>query len=172
MQRRVRVLVWLLAAFTVLLPLAAFGQTVRLQDGTGPSRAVVTSSGALFVTSSASAGGAAGQNVCTSVAPINQATSTQVITGVAAQRIYICAIFLLSATAQSVSIVEGTGTVCATGIAGLVGGTTASVSLAANGGFVLTAAAPWMRTQTVADNVCVLQSGVGNVSGTITYQSQ
>ena len=172
MRHRVRALVWLLAAATVLLPFAAFGQTVRLQDGTGGSTAVVTSSGALFVTSSGTVAGAAGQNVCPSVAPINQITSTQVITGVAAQRIYICAIFLLSATAQNVSVVEGTGAVCAGGIAGLIGGTTASVAVAGNGGFAMTAASPWLRTQTVADNVCILQSGAGNVSGTITYQSQ
>jgi hypothetical protein len=171
-MRRARFAVWVLALGALLWPLVAFGQTVRLQDGTGTPRAVVTSDGALFVTSSSTAGAAAGQNVCTSVASINQATSTTVVTGVAGQRVYICAVFLLSATAQSVSVVEGTGTVCATGITGLIGGTTASVSLAANGGFAMTAASPWLRLQTVANDLCILQSGVGNVSGTLTYQSQ
>jgi hypothetical protein len=110
--------------------------------------------------------------VCTSVQAVNQTASTTVITGTASQFLYVCSIVLVSATAQNISVVEGTGTVCATGIAALVGGTTASVALAANGGFSSVAGLPWMKTKTAADNFCVLQSGSGNVSGTITYVSR
>lgn len=170
MRTRARVLVWVLAAGTLLLPLVAFGQTVRLQDGTGPNRASVNSAGALAVTLSTA--GASGNNVCTSVIAINQTASATVITGVANQRIYICGIFLLSAGAQNVSVTEGTGTNCGTGAAALIGGTTASVALGANAGFVMTAGTPFMRTQTNGDNLCVLQSATSNVSGTITYAIQ
>jgi hypothetical protein len=110
--------------------------------------------------------------VCTSVQSVNQTTGTTVITGTASQFLYICSIVLVSATAQNISVVEGTGTVCATGIAALVGGTTASVALAANGGFSSVAGLPWMKSKTAADNLCILQSGAGNVSGTITYTSR
>lgn len=107
---------------------------------------------------------------CTDSAAINQTTSTTIITGTSGQRIYVCGIILVSATAQNISLVEGTGTVCATGIAALIGGTTASVALAANGGFVGISHKPWMATQVNTNNLCVLQSGAGNVSGTISYK--
>lgn len=109
---------------------------------------------------------------CTSKVNIDQVTSTQAITGVASQFIHICSVVLVSATAQLVSVVEGTGAICATGIQGLMGGTSASMSFAANGGVASVSGVPWLRTQVVADNVCVLQSGAGNVSGVITYISK
>jgi hypothetical protein len=112
--------------------------------------------------------------VCTSFANVSQTAGTQVITGTASQFLYICAITLVSATAQSISIVEGTGTTCATAIQGIVGAssTTASMALAANGGFSAIAASPWLKTKTAADNLCLLQSGSGNVSGVISYVSR
>jgi hypothetical protein len=103
---------------------------------------------------------------------VSQTASAQIITGVAAKQTYICNAFLNSATAQSINIVEGTGSTCATGTAGMLGGTTASTgpNLAANQGFILPASAvPWMKTATAADNVCILQSGTGQVSGVIVY---
>lgn len=109
-------------------------------------------------------------NLCTNTVAINQTTSTTVITGTSGQRIYICGIVLVSATAQNISVVEGTGTVCATGIAALIGGTTASVALAANGGFSAVSEHSWMATQVNTNNLCVLQSGAGNVSGIISYR--
>ena len=110
-------------------------------------------------------------DLCTQLVAVTQAASTQLITGVTGTRTWICGIILVSATAQSISLVEGTGSVCATGIAGVIGGTTASVALAINGGFAAVSAGPWVRTVTLADNVCLLQSGTGNVSGIISYQT-
>ena len=106
---------------------------------------------------------------CTLIVAINQTTGTTIITGTASQRIYICSILLVSATAQNVSIVEGTGTVCATGITALYGGTTASIALAANGGFAQASPKPFISTQVTANGLCILQSGAGNVSGSISY---
>lgn len=102
----------------------------------------------------------------------NQTANGQIATSAAGLKIYICGIVLVSATAQSVSIVEGTGTACATGTAGIIGGVTPSVALAANGGFSSVAASPWVVSKTAADNVCLYQSGTGVVSGVISYAAQ
>ena len=115
--------------------------------------------------------GAQPPELCTQFVAVTQTASTQLITGVTGTRTWICGIVLVSATAQSISLVEGTGSVCATGIAGVIGGTTASLALAINGGFSAVAAGPWVRTATLADNVCLLQSGTGNVSGIVSYQT-
>jgi hypothetical protein len=105
--------------------------------------------------------------VCTSSIAINQTSSTDLVTST--NKLHICAILLVSATAQNLSLVEGTGTVCATGIAALIGGTTASVAVAANGGFSTPSDRAWLVTKTTADHLCLLQSAGGNVSGVITY---
>lgn len=105
--------------------------------------------------------------VCTSVIAINQTASTDIKTST--NKLHICSIVLVSATAQSISLVEGTGSTCATGTAALIGGTSASMSLAANGGFSAVSDRPWLRTATSADHLCLLQSGAGNISGIITY---
>lgn len=110
--------------------------------------------------------------VCTSSINFSQTSSAQLIAGVTAKKVYVCSVVAVSATAQNISVVEGTGSVCATGIAGLVGGSTASIALAANGGFVSTSGVPWIVTKTALDNLCLLQDGVGNLSGVITYVIQ
>jgi hypothetical protein len=108
---------------------------------------------------------------CTGVVSINQTASAQLVTGVAAQKIYVCSIVIVSAAAQNVSLVEGTGATCAVGTAGLIGGAAASMSLAVNGGVSSVASRPWMKSITAADNICLLQSGVGNISGVLTFVS-
>jgi hypothetical protein len=153
-------------------PALTTGQMVALQ---------VTSAGSLHTTvDNATALGQATMSVsspitfasdqigsCTGVIPINQTAATDLKTSVA--KLNICSVVIVSATAQSVSLVEGTGSVCATGIAALIGGTTASMALPANGGFTSISGLPWLKTQTTADHLCLLQSGAGNVSGIITY---
>jgi hypothetical protein len=88
--------------------------------------------------------------------------SAQIIAGVSAKKVYICSWNDQSVTAQNIAVVEGTGSVCATGIAtmpGLSGGTTAATGWNAGanggrtfgvGGFSIAGAG------TNADNVCVL----------------
>lgn len=108
-------------------------------------------------------------DVCTSFKAISQTASTDLVTST--NKLHICAMLIVSATAQSVSLVEGTGTTCATGTAAIMGATTAAngMALAANGGFTHTAERPFIVTATTADHLCLLQSGAGNVSGFISY---
>lgn len=108
---------------------------------------------------------------------INQTANAQLATGVAAERIYICSFNFVTATAQNVALVSGTGTTCGTSTSGVTGfgGATAATgyNLAANGGIVLPGSAnPYGQTDTNADNLCLFQSGVGQVSGGLTYVSQ
>lgn len=104
---------------------------------------------------------------CPNTISINQTSSTDVHTFT--NNIYICSVVLVSATAQSVSVVQGTGTTCATSPVGLIGGSTASMAFAANGGIVLDGSQPQIKGTATAQHLCVLQSSTGNVSGTITY---
>ncbi len=114
---------------------------------------------------------------CDSWADIDQTSGEQIITGVAGERIYVCAINLVTDTAQDISVVSGTGTVCATSpsaVQGLSGGSTAATgwNFAANGGIAYAGYGALARTDTDADNLCVLQSGSGQISGGIFYTSR
>jgi hypothetical protein len=117
--------------------------------------------------------GCAGQSIAnTKKATISQTASTQIIAGVSSKQTYICSMVIFSATAQSVNLVEGTGTTCGTGIAGLTGGTTAATGMAfaANGSVSRGAGNGLVTfTATAADNVCLLQSSTGQVSGVLIY---
>jgi len=106
---------------------------------------------------------------CTGVIPISQTSSTDLKT--MTNKGQICSIVLVAPDAEVVSLVQGTGTTCATGIAALIGGTTAAngISLAANGGFTATSSAPWLVMTSSAQHLCLLQSGSGRVAGVITY---
>lgn len=113
--------------------------------------------------------------VCTEFANIEQTSGEQIITGVASRRIYICSLNLVTATAQNIAVVAGTGTVCATttvAVPGTSGGATAATgwNLAANSGIVLGGGLGAIAKTTVnQDNLCILQSGSGQVSGAIAY---
>lgn len=112
-----------------------------------------------------------------SFAKISQTTNTQVITGTSAKKTYICAINLVTAGANNVAIVEGTGTVCATGIAGVsTGGTTAATgwNFAANDGLTQGngMGSVMAANNANADNVCILQSAAVQLSGVIAYVQQ
>ena len=107
---------------------------------------------------------------------ISQTAGTQLITGTASERIFICSIHVVTATAQNIALVSGTGTVCATSTSGVVGfgGATAATgwNFAANGGIQM-GHSNWSygKTDTDADNVCLLNSGSGQISGGLTYVS-
>jgi hypothetical protein len=103
--------------------------------------------------------------------PITTTANVQLITGTASKKTYICSIMLVSAAAENISLVAGTGTVCATSIVAVIGGTTAATgpNLAANGGFVVGDGAHAFAATTVnADNLCILKSGAGVVAGVMT----
>jgi hypothetical protein len=97
------------------------------------------------------------------------------VTGTSAKKIYICSINLVTAAANNVAMVEGTGTVCATGIAGMAGGSTAATgwNFAANGGLTQgNGMGSIMAEATNADNLCLLQSAAVQLSGVIGYVVQ
>jgi len=105
-----------------------------------------------------------------SIANINLTASGQIISG--SNYTFVCSVFLVTATAQNIAFVEGTGTTCATSTAALAGGTTAATgqNWAANGGFAMGTGQSWiMKTATSGDNICVLLSGTGQTSGNVTY---
>ncbi len=144
---------------------------VRLTDGTNPS--VFTASAASALTTNAALVVAASPNptaVCPNRIAINQTASADVLTST--NKIYICSIDLLLSGTETVSIIEGTGTVCATGTAALWGGTTADATHGmpfSNGGFSKTADRPFAQTLTTADHLCILKSGSGLLSGAMWY---
>jgi hypothetical protein len=107
---------------------------------------------------------------------IDQTSGEQIAAGVASERIIICSINLVTATAQNVALVSGTGAVCATSTSGLegFGGSTAGTgwNFAANGGLTYgNGSSSLGQTDTDQDNVCLFQSAGGQVSGGISYVS-
>lgn len=103
---------------------------------------------------------------------ISLTANTQIITGTASKQTYICSINIVVAAATNVAIVEGTGSTCGTGTAGMAGGSTAATgwNFAANGGLTLGNGDSWViKTATAADNVCILVSAANQVSGSIKY---
>jgi hypothetical protein len=112
--------------------------------------------------------------VCDNFKPFSVSANTQLITaGNGNMFIYICSATLSNgnAAAQPVSIVEGTGTTCATNTAGVIGNSTAAggVALAINGtatpGSGVGAIA---RTAVAGDNVCLF-TAAGPIGGVIAW---
>ena len=108
---------------------------------------------------------------------INQTGNTQLVAGTASKKIYICSIHVVVAAATSVAVVEGTGSVCAKGTAGVsgFGGATAATgwNFGANGGIAFGNGEAAVGAEgTAADNLCLYNSGSGQVSGGIGYVVQ
>lgn len=100
---------------------------------------------------------------CTITISISQTASTDLHTFVG--HAHICGVIISDATAtEAWSLVEGTGTTCATNKVALIGGTTAS----AVGSLSAVAAAPWLNTAVNGDHLCLLQGSTTNISGVIT----
>ncbi len=128
---------------------------------------------ALVVGVSPNSLGCAGASIGnTTSTPINVTANTQIISGAPGKQTYLCSINLISGAADNVALVEGTGTTCGTGTAGIAGGTTAVTgwNFAANGGLTLGNGLGMVaRTATAADNVCLFVSGSAQVSGSIVW---
>jgi hypothetical protein len=108
---------------------------------------------------------------------INQTANTQLAAGTASKKIYVCSIHVVVAAATNVALVEGTGSVCATGTAGVsgFGGATAATgwNFAANGGIVVGNGDSSVGAEgTSADNLCLYNSSAGQVSGGVSYVVQ
>lgn len=101
---------------------------------------------------------------------ISQTTGTQLITGTASNRIYVCSVLIMQASTstQTFSLVSGTGSVCGTSLGAVIGSTTAAAGMPAsfvhgNGsGFIA-------KTDTDAENLCLLQSTTDRLAGALTY---
>lgn len=156
--------------------------TVTVNAGTGNfNNASVGTNGSAAPGSSTQIGGTDGTNLqplyldpcqrgAKTYTAISLTANTQIITGAASKKTYVCEVHLIAAAATNVALVEGTGTVCATGIAGMAGGSTAATgwNLAANGGLVLgNGGFAVAVTATAADNVCILVSAANQISGNI-----
>lgn len=100
--------------------------------------------------------------------PISQTTSTQILPLASGKKNYICSILTTGADAESFSLVEGTGSVCASNTTAIIGGTTAAAgnNFQAGGGYAFTGGGYPVAAGTNASyNVCLLQSGTGRVAG-------
>jgi hypothetical protein len=87
-------------------------------------------------------------------------------------RVVICGLKVVAADAENLSLVEGTGSTCATGTSALDGGTTAATgpNLAAGGGWVEGFTGYTIAPQkTINNDICLLQSGSGRVAGHASY---
>lgn len=125
-------------------------------------------------TSGATGGLGANMVICDSQQRISITGDTQMITGTSGRHVYICHLDLVTSAANNIAVVSGTGTVCATGINGIFGGSTAATgwNLGANGGASVGAGSNsgWVgRTNATGDNVCILRSSGAQVSGNIIY---
>jgi hypothetical protein len=104
---------------------------------------------------------------------ITTATTTRIVAPSASNKTYICMLFLTSAAADNIGIVEGTGGTCGTGTAGVIGGTTAAngPNFAANGGMLIQAGGKVAAAYTAGTNVdlCLITSAATPLAGGIKY---
>lgn len=103
---------------------------------------------------------------------ISTATTTLMITGVSGRQVRITSFHMVTAAANNVAWIEGTGATCGTGSAGMAGGTTAAsgYNFAANGGIALgTGFGEVLTTATTGDSVCLVTSAATQLSGFIKY---
>lgn len=103
---------------------------------------------------------------------ISTATTTLAITGVSGRQVRICSWDLVTAAANNVAWIEGTGATCGTGTAGMAGGTSAAsgYNFAANGGLAKgTGLGEVMTTATTGDSVCIVTSAATQLSGHVKY---
>lgn len=122
-----------------------------------------------------SSGKLAGIVACDNSAAINvsTATTTQIvpISGTGG-RTYVCSIHLVTAAANNVALISGSGTNCASNQAGLAGGTSAASgwNFAANSGLAWGSGfGMLMKTATTNNELCVVTSATTQLSGVITY---
>jgi hypothetical protein len=147
------------------------GAIVDGATGAAPPANVLYAGG---VTSGATGGFLTGIPVCTEFVSINisSATTTLVITGVSGRQVYICGLSLVTAAANNVAFITGTGATCGTSTAGMTGGTSAAsgYNFAANGGIAQGSGIGAInRTETAGDSVCIVTSAATQLSGALSY---
>lgn len=109
---------------------------------------------------------------CPDKIAISQTADTQLITGSSGQRVHFCYILIFANAAETINLIEGTGSTCATSPTAIIGSTTEGngVALTAGGGFTAGSGQPFMQTGVDANNVCLTQVGGSRVTGVISYR--
>lgn len=124
--------------------------------------------------SGATGGFVIGVPVCDTFKAVSMtsATTTLMVTGVSGRHVRICSVNLVTAIANNVVLISGTGATCGTGTAGIAGGTTAANgwNFAANGGITVgSGLGTVMQTAATGDSVCIITSAAGPLAGTLAY---
>ena len=118
------------------------------------------------------------RNQVATILPIAIATgtTTNILTGTSAKKIYVCYLYMQTGLANNVAVIEGTtGATCGTSTKALVGGTTAAAGLinAANSGQAMGNGGYSVMQTTVANNdICIITSASGPLSGVMKYVVQ
>jgi hypothetical protein len=150
---------------------AIAGAGVAATGGAPPTNAVL--SGGLQ--SGATGGLLGGITVCDPSKGVNvtTATTTLMVTGVSGRQVRVCAVHLVTAAANNVQWISGTGATCGTGTTGIGGGGTTAASgynFAANGGLAIgSGLGQLFTTTTTGDSLCAVTSASTQLSGIITY---
>lgn len=124
--------------------------------------------------SGATGGFVTGIPVCDTFANVNvtTATTTLLITGVSGRHVRICGMSLVTAAANNVALISGTGATCGTGTTGMNGGTSAASgwNFAANSGLTQGNGLGTINsTNATGDSVCIVTSAATQLSGRIAY---
>ena len=102
---------------------------------------------------------------------ISTATTTLIVTGVSGRHVRITGLNLVTAAANNVALISGTGATCGTGTTGMTGGTTAAsgYNFAANGGIAQGSGLGEInRTNATGDSVCIITSAATQLSGRLS----
>lgn len=126
------------------------------------------------LSSGATGGLVQGIAVCDTFVNVNvsTATTTLLVTGVSGRHVRICAINLVTVSANTVALISGTGATCGTGTTGMNGGTTAATgwSFAATGGLTQGSGLGMInQTNATGDSVCIVTGAATQLSGRIAY---
>lgn len=102
---------------------------------------------------------------------ITTATTTKIVTGTSAKKLYVCYLYLQTAAANNVAVISGTtGGTCGSNTAALIGGTTAANGLnnAANSGQAVgNGASAVAQVATNNDDICLITSASTPLAGVI-----
>lgn len=115
-----------------------------------------------------------GVPICDTQAVVNISTitTTLIVTGVSGRHVRVCGFSLVTALANNVAFLSGTGATCGVGTAGMSGGTTAAsgYNLAANGGIAHGGGVGTvLKTVATGDSVCIITSATTQLSGQLSY---
>lgn len=142
--------------------------------GTSPGAVKVQGVNAFVTNSSADPCVTGTMNILPFTIPTN--TTTNILTGTSAKKIYVCYWYTQTGLANNIAIIEGTtGATCGSGTKALVGGTTAATGLlnAANSGQAMGNGGYTVMQTTVSNNdICVITSASGPLAGVMKYVLQ